>query len=328
MKNERKLKRGLADLSKFFSGCSEVQSKKRAAAFAIEPPSEDFPADLEVPEYICTSFLDASGDFQPSNLVRLLDHLKSNFEETLLLSIGPSEVRYGAFREALPLPDWKSISEVPPLRFHPAADRMAFAHVPIDQFEAMTQPQMVSGRFSDSMPSSKKAMMVLDSFPVHVSKSDYLEILDHGIFIAQTDLAQIQRTYGLIKFCLARNPALRCSILLTGRKAGSVWEAVYEGLNAIVSQYLGSDLGFLGWNEDEDFEVNPDLLLEKGTSARQRSFMGCLNQTRFRFPAVTVPEIEPRVSRHLISQTTDQDLTTQEFIALSRLGIELRSQRF
>lgn len=285
MKTDKRLKRGLADLSRFFTDSSGLlPGKREASTFTIEPPQGDISVLLDTPQFICASFLDPLRILQPADLIRSLEILKASFQEAFLLSVAPSKMRHDAFARSFPIPDERNMDEGNTIRLHSAADRMTFGRVPFPQFEAMVQPKIASGYLSEST-SSKKALVILDSFSVHdsanlfsVLRTDFLEVLDHGIFIAQADLNQLQHTYELIKFCLIRNPTLRCSLLLTGRNAGRMWELVYERLSTIISQFLGCDLGFLGWSEGEDFELNPDLLLEESGNARQLSFKSCLGQ--------------------------------------------------
>ncbi|MBI3999744.1 MAG: hypothetical protein HY351_03935 [Candidatus Omnitrophica bacterium] len=286
MKTDKKLKRGLADLSQLFAESSEPLTKRReVATFTIEVPQDDPSSDLGVPRLICASFLDSgNGCLEPSSLIRLLEILKISFQETFLLSIAPDEMRYDAFARLLPIPA-RHVNEGGPICLHSVADRIAFGHISSPQFEATVQPKMALG-YSCDLDFSKKALTVLDlgstydsRVPSSISGANVLDVLDHGVFVTQPDLNQLQKTYELIKFSLNRNPMLRCSILLTGQNAGNVWELVYERFNGIVSQFLGCDLGFLGWSDAEDFALNPDLLLEESKSARSLSFKSCLTQT-------------------------------------------------
>ncbi|MBI4394986.1 MAG: hypothetical protein HY583_02200 [Candidatus Omnitrophica bacterium] len=306
MKLDKRLKRGLADLSPLFADSSGlIPDKRRSATFTIEPPEEDTP--LIFTQFICASFLNSRGNLEPSDLIRLLEGVKASFQETYLLSVAPMKGHYEAFNEA--------------------ADRIPFKHIPFDQFEAMAQPKMISLP-SNYSASSKKAMMVLDSFPFSAPGTNFLELLDHGIFIVQAGLNQLQSAYELMKFCLMRNPALRCSILLTGSNSKNIWELIYERLSVMASQFLGCDLGFLGWCAGEDFELNSDLLLEESPSLKQLPFKRHFLSSGISEAVLSESKrgIEENQTSIDLTQPFRQDLSIPEFIALNRLSIELRSQ--
>ena len=241
MNMDKKLKRGLADLSILFSGGTVLPPPApEKNALVVEAPKE-MPFQSSLPRLVCTSFIHSPEIFQMIDLLTLLDHVKLQFEEVFLLSLPADSVQFR-----------KNVNGTPEVRLQRIGDRMAFGQISSDYFEKMRRPGTIphdAYDFSDS----RKALIVFDSVrgengSGHLSLNPCVfELLDHCVFVVPVDLNQLVLTYGLIRSCFAWNQALRCFLLLVGYGAQALWEFVFERFNSILSEFLGRDFGFLGW---------------------------------------------------------------------------------
>ena len=81
MKTDRKLKRGLAELSRFFSQSHESPLRKRdVATVRVESPRNDA-ENHEPPQLICSTFVQSSEIFQPTDFFNLAGVLRDVFQE-------------------------------------------------------------------------------------------------------------------------------------------------------------------------------------------------------------------------------------------------------
>ncbi len=263
MKTDRKLKRGLADLSKLFLQGERPSPKKQGVAgVSIEPP-EECVQDHRPLRFVSTTFLQSSEIFQTTDLINLIGAVKSTFQETYLLSVDPNQTRYENFAHLLPIPPWESVKDDSDIHLYSIDRGMTFGYVSLEQFETAIQPKLASPSFHD-FTDSKRALAVFDS----VSES-ILELIDHCVFVVSADSNQLMRAYDQMRYCLGKNQFMRCSVLLTGQGAEALWEFVYERFSEIASKFLGCNLGFLGWMENGKMHLNPELLLEEGTGFAQ-----------------------------------------------------------
>ena len=263
MKTDKKLKRGLADLSRLFSEVPEPLVKKQEVQMvSIEPPESITQGDYP-PYLISAAVLQSSELFQIEDLIHLADTLKATFQETHLLAVAPTQARYETFANLLHLPPQKNIDDGAPIRLHSIGDRINFGCVSREQFCDITQPRIANyplNHFDDS----RKILAIFDPAFSEPFSSNVLELIDHCILVTSPDSDQLMQTYHQIRYCLSKNQLVRCSILLVGHGSETLWEFVYERFNEIVSKFLGCDLGFLGWIEHGNMQLNPELLLEKG----------------------------------------------------------------
>ena len=274
MKMDRKLKRGLADLSKLFSEPSFPEKKSEGHALMIEPPEADLSSEPP-PQIINVSFLDAFGRFEPLRFLELTDAVKSVFQEAYLLTVASDQDRYGEFSKALSSAVAQEHGSNGGFQLYSVNERMAFGCLPQAQLNTLIHPKEVFSSSFD-IPNSEKALVVLDAVSVNpgeglIHDCGILEILDHCVFQVSADPDHVLKTYELMRFCLLANPMLNTSILVVGPNAQKCWELVYERLNEITSQFLGCNLGFLGWVNNEQMRLYPELLLEEGRAPTQRS---------------------------------------------------------
>ncbi len=263
MKTDRKLKRGLADLSMLFlQGHEPLSKKQEVTAVSVERP-EECAEDYRPLRFVSTTFLQSSEIFKTADLINLTGAVKTVFQETYLLSVNPDQMRYETFERLLPIPSWESVKDNSSVQLHSIGDRINFGHLSLSQFENVRQPKFAPHSFDD-FSDSKKALAIFDS-----ASECILESIDHCVFVVSPDSNQLMHAYDQIRYCIGKNQFIRCSILLMGRGAETLWESVYERFNEIVSKFLSCNLGFLGWMEHGKMRLNPELLLEEGPGFTQ-----------------------------------------------------------
>jgi len=100
-------------------------------------------------------------------------------------------------------------------------------------------------------------------------RTDLFRLLDHVILNVSADSSEsILAAYQTLSACLHRDPTLHFSILIDGSLADDVVEVIYERFSKITSQFLGCEIDFLGWIEEEKIHINYDLLLNSSESGR------------------------------------------------------------
>lgn len=264
MKTDKKLKRGLTDLSILFSGGVALPPQKLKERVSFVEAGGELSSPDRLPRLICSAFIHSPEIFQMVDLFKLLDQVKLQFEKVFLLSLLNSDDG---------------------IRLQEAANRVTFGQISSSYLEEIYQPRLTA-RFPHDFSDTRKTLVVFDS--VHSSakgldslplSSCALELLDHCVFVIPVNLDQLVFAYEAIRSCLARHPALRCSILLVGRGAHIMWELVFERFNSILSEFLGYDLGFLGWIEDGVMRLNPELLLVEGDALMQSSSKARLSES-------------------------------------------------
>ena len=273
MKVEKKLKRGLMELSPLFT--SSYQEEKQS--FIIQPPQSVTTERSQATEVgrlirlVCASFLpvDETLDVVGGDL-RLLNMLGKVFRMVHLLSIAPSLKRYEALSRALPIPPWEHATSGESVCFHALSSCASFAYVPESKFRDMVQ--LKPALWPLEFDSEEKTLALFDyNFLGNSSYDEVLHLLDHAILVFSASSEHLMQAYDLLRFCFSHNQSMRFSILLVDQDAGTMGEFVYERFSEIVAQFVGCDLGFLGWVEKDEIRLNPELLLDEAGSAAQTS---------------------------------------------------------
>lgn len=241
MSTQKKLKRGLADLSNFFAQPLPTEQKSKIGRLAIESPEHSNSESSSKPSLITASVLSFSSLFQASNLIELTEAIKFSFAgiHFVTLTAGKNTFEYRIESEDI---NYEKISW--------------------SQLEPFIQPQMCV-RFLQPESNPHKALAILDSTPHH----SLFELLDHCIFVVEPDTKQLMQVYQVMKIALSKNLDLHCSLLLIGNGAERLSEFIYERFSEMISNFLGYDLGFLGWMENREICMNSDLLKEEANSA-------------------------------------------------------------
>ena len=270
---DRKLKRGLADLSHFFSAptCGS-RARLDASRFTVESPQDPSPPPV-IPRIVGATFLVFSGPFQVKDLLSLANLLKGPFREVCVLAIRPGAP--GPELSGHPLgflQEERDMGREAVVHFRRLAERISFGEISPAQFGVLLQPRATHAQGAGAQ-SSEKMLLLLDAGSsagfTGAQDGPFLEIVDHAVFVVRSDQFQLTGIYEWIGLVLSRNRAINCSLMFTGRRAGAIAEFVHERLSRVVSQGLGSDLGLLGWIDASGSKLNLDLLLEEGANLTQ-----------------------------------------------------------
>lgn len=293
MKTEKKLKRGLAELSHFFAPqetpASIIQPVARASlkiawpvpTYSVIPISK--PEHEAIPELICASFIRLSPFFQTGDFIALLEQTRPVFSQICLLAVSPGDDHFREFKGLFSL----SGSEMETGELCDVGKKMSFGCLKEAEIRELVHPRPFLAR--DHAPkSSKKALVVLDSSlayrpgrPLEPADACVLDVLDHCVFVVETDLNQMAQAYQLMRLCFIRNPMIRLSLFLVGPQAAENSDLVYDRLNLMISRFLSCDLGFLGWADENNMCLNPELLLEEGDNPVRFSLKAHLNEALF-----------------------------------------------
>lgn len=251
MKTQKKLKRGLADLSNFFAEPIPAEQRSTPGRLSIAPPEILDSTELLKPSLNTASIFSFSPSFSLSEFTRFTDAIKPTFSD-----IHYVKVRTGKHSVEYQIENNKGIH---------------YKRIDRNELETLIKPQMRLNTDQENL-SNRKALAVFDSglYASNLLHSDIrlslLELLDHCIFAMSSD-TKLPQVYEVMKMALSRNPALHYSFLLVGNNAERLSEIIYERFSEIVSHHLGHHLGFLGWMEDQKQHLNPDLLTEEADSA-------------------------------------------------------------
>ncbi len=255
---QKKLKRGLADLSNFFSSSGlaanpapvgkqhvSIPVKPKARLFSIEPPEIEAELLHSKPSLITASILSFSSSFKFPNLIEVTEAVQPNFASVRFVSLTEQEESFESHNRS----------------FH--YEKMSW-----HELESMVQPQLQTHYLAPEF-SSDKSLLLFDSgfcgfeHDGLAMQRSLFEFLDHCVFVVEPDTVQLTQVYQAMKTALAKNPDLRFSLFLVGDGAERFSEFIYERFSEIISNFLGRDLGFLGWMENSDICINPDLLKEE-----------------------------------------------------------------
>ncbi len=245
MSTQKKLKRGLADLSNFFAEPVPAEQKSRIGLLAIQPPeTPQFEKSLK-PFLITANIISCSPSFKTSDVVELIEAVKDDFVGLHVIELEQS-------------------SDPHPI----SGKNVHYEQISWDQLAPLTQLQMRTPTLIVDNPD--KTLALFDSGlcgATGSNKYSLFEILDHCIFAVEADTKQLMHGYQVMKTALSKNPNLHYSLLVVGKRAEHFSEFIYERFSEIISQFLGHNLGFLGWMESGDIRVNPELLKEEADSA-------------------------------------------------------------
>ena len=288
MKMEKKLKRGLAELSRLFVPKQALRALQPVAvSLEIEPPAQVPIAShspQEVPALICASFIRISPWFQTGDFVALLEQTRPVFSGTYLFSVTPTESRYREFQNLFSLSEKEASVDT----LYDVGGGISFGCLGEAEMSELIHPELHVGNGRHFSAPSQKALVVLDSpLAFQPARSPelvdtyVLDLLDHCVFVVEANLNQLTWAYQLIRFCVARNPMARVSLFVVGEKAEEVCDLIYNRFSMMMSRFLGCDLGFLGWASERDMFLNPELLLEEGGNSIQLSSKARLSEMLF-----------------------------------------------
>ena len=93
-----------------------------------------------------------------------------------------------------------------------------------------------------------------------------IHMVDQCILMVGGSSDSLRQAYEWLKFSTSEHPKLISSLLICGTHVENHWEFIFEKFHEFVSRFLGYELEFLGWISGQATQMNSDLLLELGTS--------------------------------------------------------------
>ena len=259
MKPERKLKRGLAELSPLFLK-QAVPPLLRKKKVTILPPESvrDTPAIQK--SIVFSSFVPVQCDFDFGRQLDFLDHqLNSVFEKKLFVSVGTSPGWYESVAAYIALPAWKEMLREDCIKIHEISPKTVFAFVPASKISNCSKIVLSAHHEPRS-----SAFVLFDSESIFHAfpRVKILNLLDHVVFVLPPSGEALIEAYQKFQMCLAENRHLRFSILVNGDHAEDLCEFIFDEFSNIVSQFKGCDFSLLGWMEQGRCELNSVIFQE------------------------------------------------------------------
>ena len=276
MKIEKKLKRGLSELSSLFVAGPTSPTPFREGTSGILRSAHQYVGsdaarrsspNRTFPDLVCVSFISMSPRFQTADLVRLVKRLEPSFEDVFFLAVDSTESHYQALADALPIPPWDQVIRGNGIHLRALGRQLHCGYVTLNKLRDLIHPSVKSEPIAPVDP-KRKSLAILDfshSTGTAQNRETYqgvLELLDDCVLVAEPNLTQLTDAYEWLRESLRKKPGLRSMLLLTGTEAESLWEFIYERFYRITSDFLAHDLGFLGWLENGSVELNADSLRE------------------------------------------------------------------
>ncbi len=272
MKTEKKLTRGLSDLSPLFAPPAKPTKKP----FFIKKPEVNFWDATRLALLSCGTFLSVRELADAGYEMHLLRALGWTFQKSYYVSVEPTYERYETLSRLFPIPPFEHMVGGEAIRFHPLSGLTHFVHVGLQKFREMTQlkPAFAPLEFDES----RRALLVFDNASVENLKLPLVNLLDFVVLVTTASSEHLMETYENIRKLVSYNPAIRFSVLFAGEDASAMSEFVYDGFCEIVSHYAGCDLAFLGWMERADIKVNSEVLIQGGGSVVQNTLKARLSE--------------------------------------------------
>jgi len=286
MKPEKKLKRGLPDISPLFAGMplSVLDTSERLAPRVDEAAAPA--AVLGYPKFICSSFISFTDQFNLPDLIRLINAFQPSFDQLFYMALDPTKARYEALASIFTIPTYEEVAKQSDI-FLQTTDDVTFTYVPAAQCVELIHPQLASQTFLDC-DTQRRSLGIIDGDCARSSVSstalerELFYLLDHCILVVEAKASRLTEAYEWLRNSYAQNPNFRCSLLLVGKEAKLLWEFVYERFNALVSEFLIHDLGFLGWLDQDNMRLNVDYLLGEAQGTAQISTKKRLSDAIYR----------------------------------------------
>lgn len=274
MKIEKKLVRGLADLSPLFR--ETVQSGKTRKLVSVKPPSmaESELAGAPVDQFICLAPLIAENNFSVQDEIELMNVLSCDFQHSYFIAVDPSFNRYEKYSEVFPIPSWEKIVIEEASYSIPVSERMSFSYFPRPKFEAITSLKPFSETEKKKINGPLMAFLDGEFMSTPGLKEDVLNLLDFAVLVFTPSVSSIVRAYQYMREGFSLNRKLRFLTLVVGDGAEDSCEFIYEQFNHIVSKFVGCDVGLLGWIEggrsyvDAGMMIGSDFRSEIATSSK------------------------------------------------------------
>jgi hypothetical protein len=270
MKTEKKLKRGLPDLSSLFLGepqklrCVDVVDIKKECLDAASPKLFSPTSHI-----ICVSVVQVGNSPSAQQLTKIAFQLRPTFEENIILSMGGSEKHRKEWTELIDVGEPVMFSQSYGIQIHTINANVRYSSISASQYRDICHPRR--GLESLTVNFEEKPTLIFLDGPLSLSLIDSafweverasVQILDHVILMVEGNVDSLKKAYEWLRVFSPENPKMMCSLLVYGKQAEHLWELTYEKLYQMASKFLGQGLGFFGWAGDKDLHLNPDILLD------------------------------------------------------------------
>ena len=247
IKNEKRLTRGLADISAFFFSHSTASTS----------PKEKEPI-LMTDQILRSS--------PPAEAAK-----ENMLSEVHCFAIHPLQAHQGLRRRSVFLDAVKMIfSDVFFLSFSanravdsPAPDSVRDLVLPPFQIYDILHPRLMTTEERAPIFNPEKHMaFFLEPKSMFEFRTDLFQLLDHVILhVSAASPDSILAAYQTLSACLQRDPTLHFSLLIDASPDEEVAAVIFERFAGITSKFLGCEVDFLGWMNDNSIQLNRELLL-------------------------------------------------------------------
>lgn len=264
-KNDKKLLRGLQDISPLFTPSGISHGFPKQTSFIANIAENDHATH--------------TSQMRENDKEEMISEHKS-FPQAFCFAIQPFEASKQLLERPVFIEALKAIfGDVFYLSF--SANRMnqmtsdgLLRHLilpPFQVYDILHPKQMVSGEPMPRIDEEKKACFFLEPKSVFEFRTDLFQLLDHIILhVSAKSSESIMAAYQILMACLHKDPSLSFSMLIDECENSDAAEMIYERFSRITSQFLGCEVDFLGWMDDKNVQLNQELLL---TGERRSQFV-------------------------------------------------------
>ena len=272
MSTEKKLTRGLPEISPLFCGHRKSISKNGTDREQNRKHSINGTGDEVPPSFVCASMIQFSTQFRPPDVVGLMEHLTTTFDQIFYVTVAPSQSRYEALAQVMFLPAWSEVSSRSDMYLQTINERFVFGYMSATAFQSIIHPALMV-QAARGLQLLKKSLVLVDQSSAEVSQhhQDRLHLLDHCVLVVEADANNLTEAYEWLRVSAPEHPGSLYSLLLVGRGAGALWEFIYERFHEMATRFLDRELGFLGWIENGATNVYSDFLLAEAQGRAQHA---------------------------------------------------------
>lgn len=283
MKAEKKLVRGLAEISPLFRDV--VKTEKIKHLVSVEPPVAPELVSLEgsTNKFICVAPMVAQNDFEVQDEIDLANVLSRDFRHSYFITVNPSFDRYEKYGEFFDIPSWEKLVVNDQDYSVPASDCVTFTYFPRSKFDSLMVLKPLSEAGEKKLKGPTMAFIDGGFVKTPELKEKVLNLLDFAVLVFTPSVASMTQAYYFMRESFALNRKLRFLALIVGDGAENACDFIYERFNDIVARFVGCDVGLLGWAEggrsyvDFSLMMGNDLRPEVATSSKfllQRELCG------------------------------------------------------
>ncbi len=262
MKAEKKLVRGLADLSPLFQRIVPRVEKHPAVSVQTPALANASAAGSSLDRWVCLTPMISDPEFDIADEIALAKILSHDFEKAYVISVSPSFERYQAYAGFFNIPCWEKTVISGSAYAAPESDGLIFSFLPESRFKTVASLKPSNGKMSANQPGPVLAFLDGGFMSSAGLMGDAAHLLDFGILVFQPSISGITKAYRFIRSSFSLNRKLRYLALVVGEGAEQNCEFIYEHFNDIVSRFVGCDLNLLGWAEGGRSRIEFGRILE------------------------------------------------------------------